>query len=101
MPLLKRFSPHVADDQRQWFCGLKFFLAARPGFEPGLGESKSPVLPLHHQAVRVSEGEDVAPGVPPVKAERPAFRLGRVGRPEDRMIGGPKTLSVHIREICG
>ena len=26
-------------------------MAARRGFEPRLGESKSPVLPLHHQAV--------------------------------------------------
>ena len=26
-------------------------VAAWPGFEPELGESKSPVLPLHHQAV--------------------------------------------------
>src|SRR5450755_4343034 len=47
---LKGFFPHVADNQRKSLRGLKFFLAARPGFEPGLGESKSPVLPLHHQA---------------------------------------------------
>src|SRR6185312_2999562 len=30
-------------------------MAARPGFEPGLGESKSPVLPLHHQARKLKE----------------------------------------------
>ncbi len=27
-------------------------LAARPGFEPGSGDPKSPVLPLHHRAIR-------------------------------------------------
>ena len=30
-------------------------LAARRGFEPRLGESKSPVLPLHHQAIEGSK----------------------------------------------
>ena len=29
-------------------------MAARPGFEPGSGDSKSPVLPLHHRALRNS-----------------------------------------------
>jgi hypothetical protein len=36
---------------------LRSSLAARPGFEPELGESKSPVLPLHHQAVMGITGE--------------------------------------------
>jgi Stress responsive A/B Barrel Domain len=40
-------------------------MAARPGFEPGQGESKSPVLPLHHQAVG---GREIAPKRRSVKA---------------------------------
>ena len=30
------------------------FLAARPGFEPGLKDSKSFVLPLHHRALGIT-----------------------------------------------
>src|ERR1017187_1380695 len=47
-------------------------MAARPGFEPELGESKSPVLPLHHRAV---EAAYVEPNEIPVKAGKTAFPI--------------------------
>ena len=41
-----------------WQAGLvgtgeAMWVVAEPGFEPGLEESKSSVLPLHHSAVRM------------------------------------------------
>src|ERR1035438_7394099 len=50
-------------------------LAARPGFEPGLGESKSPVLPLHHQARNRAE-ERAAQSLIRSRAESSPFALG-------------------------
>jgi hypothetical protein len=50
-------------------------MAARPGFEPGLGESKSPVLPLHHQA-KIGTEERAAPTLTRSRAESSPFALG-------------------------
>ena len=85
-------------------------LAARPGFEPGLGDSKSPVLPLHHRALArsgakltvfsiIAQPISVRKELPSVYTADQANRAKAVGLAQDIVKYWPPRLTEPFSEI--
>ena len=68
-------------------------LAAPPGFEPGLKDSKSSVLPLHHRAARPTkqprkQRHRLRLNEPTRRAQRPFLRRSRFSTQETQVHAG-------------